>query len=121
MTEEAAQQNNQPLFNMEKIYVKDLSLEIPNAPQVFLERENPQIDVQLQQALSPLVAAFQPAGPPGRVVPVRQISQPGGTVRLGPPEGSHEPLARAHPLTDRHLPVHRHLLAVVVPLTVHAS
>lgn len=44
---EAAQQNNQPLFNMEKIYVKDLSLEIPHAPQIFLERENPQIDVQL--------------------------------------------------------------------------
>jgi preprotein translocase subunit SecB len=44
---EAAQQNNQPLFNMEKIYVKDISLEIPHAPQVFLERENPQIDVQL--------------------------------------------------------------------------
>lgn len=44
---EAAQQNTQPLFNMEKIYVKDLSLEIPNAPQIFLERENPQIDVQL--------------------------------------------------------------------------
>jgi len=44
---EAAQQNTQPLFNMEKIYVKDISLEIPNAPQIFLERENPQIDVQL--------------------------------------------------------------------------
>lgn len=44
---EAAQQSNQPLFNMEKIYVKDLSLEIPHAPQIFLERENPQIDVQL--------------------------------------------------------------------------
>lgn len=44
---EAAQQNNQPLFNMEKIYVKDLSLEIPHAPQIFLVRENPQIDVQL--------------------------------------------------------------------------
>jgi len=44
---EAAQQNTQPLFNMEKIYVKDLSLEIPNAPQIFLDRENPQIDVQL--------------------------------------------------------------------------
>ena len=44
---EAAQQNTQPLFNMEKIYVKDLSLEIPHAPQIFLDRENPQIDVQL--------------------------------------------------------------------------
>lgn len=44
---EAAQENNQPVFNMEKIYVKDLSLEIPHAPQIFLERENPQINVQL--------------------------------------------------------------------------
>lgn len=37
----------QPVFSIEKIYLKDLSLEIPNAPQIFLERENPQIDVQL--------------------------------------------------------------------------
>lgn len=44
---EAAEQNTQPLFNMEKLYVKDISLEIPNAPQIFLERDNPQIDVQL--------------------------------------------------------------------------
>ena len=43
---EAAQQN-QPLFSIEKVYVKDLSLEIPNAPQVFLEREAPQVDIQL--------------------------------------------------------------------------
>lgn len=44
---ENAQENAQPVFNMEKIYVKDLSLEIPHAPQIFLERENPQINVQL--------------------------------------------------------------------------
>jgi preprotein translocase subunit SecB len=44
---DAAQDNNQPVFNMDKIYVKDLSLEIPHAPQIFLERENPQIEVQL--------------------------------------------------------------------------
>ena len=47
---EAAQGNNQPVFNMDKIYVKDLSLEIPHAPQIFLERENPQIEVQLHTA-----------------------------------------------------------------------
>ena len=35
----------QPHFGIEKIYLKDLSLEIPNAPQVFLERENPQIEI----------------------------------------------------------------------------
>ncbi|MDD4929482.1 MAG: protein-export chaperone SecB [Gallionella sp.] len=45
---------NQPVFNMDKIYVKDLSLEIPHAPQIFLERENPQIEVQLHTAASPV-------------------------------------------------------------------
>ena len=44
---EAAQEINQPAFNIEKIYVKDLSLEIPHAPQIFLEQTNPQIEVQL--------------------------------------------------------------------------
>ena len=38
----------QPVFSIEKLYVKDLSLEIPNAPQIFLERDAPQVDVQLQ-------------------------------------------------------------------------
>ena len=37
----------QPLFNIEKLYVKDLSLEVPHAPAVFLEREQPQIELQL--------------------------------------------------------------------------
>lgn len=32
---EAAQDARQPEFAMEKIYVKDLSLEIPHAPQIF--------------------------------------------------------------------------------------
>lgn len=41
-----------PLFNIEKLYVKDLSLEIPNAPAIFLERENPQIDLQLHTQAS---------------------------------------------------------------------
>lgn len=44
---EAAQANTQPIFNIEKLYVKDLSLEVPGAPEIFLERENPQIDLQL--------------------------------------------------------------------------
>ncbi|HSS26503.1 MAG TPA: protein-export chaperone SecB [Usitatibacter sp.] len=40
-------QNNQPQFSIEKVYVKDLSLEIPNAPGVFLERDVPTVDIQL--------------------------------------------------------------------------
>jgi len=37
----------QPAFSIEKIYLKDLSLEIPNAPQVFAERESPRVDINL--------------------------------------------------------------------------
>mgnify|MGYP001289363322 CR=1 FL=1 len=37
----------QPIFSIEKLYVKDLSIEVPNAPQIFLEREQPQINVEL--------------------------------------------------------------------------
>jgi preprotein translocase subunit SecB len=45
MTDAAEQQ--QPVFGIEKLYVKDLSVEVPNAPQCFLEREAPEIQVQL--------------------------------------------------------------------------
>lgn len=41
------EQQQQPTFSIEKIYVKDLSLEIPHAPSIFMQRETPQIDVQL--------------------------------------------------------------------------
>jgi len=37
----------QPVFNIEKLYIKDLSVEVPNAPAVFMEREAPQIDVNM--------------------------------------------------------------------------
>ena len=42
-----AQNPNQPVFSIEKVYVKDLSLEIPNAPGCFLERDPPNVDIQL--------------------------------------------------------------------------
>ena len=37
----------QPSFNIEKLFVKDLSVEVPNAPSIYLEREAPQIDVNM--------------------------------------------------------------------------
>jgi preprotein translocase subunit SecB len=42
----------QPVFSIEKIYVKDLSLEVPNAPQVFMQPEQPQVEVQLAQGVT---------------------------------------------------------------------
>ena len=43
-----------PAFTVEKIYVKDLSIEVPNAPQVFLERDTPRVDVQLSTKATPV-------------------------------------------------------------------
>lgn len=48
MAEEQQQDAQQPVFGIEKIYVKDLSLEAPNAPQIFLNKEQPQVGIELQ-------------------------------------------------------------------------
>jgi preprotein translocase subunit SecB len=36
-----------PVFQLQRIYLKDASLEMPHAPQIFLESGAPQIEVQL--------------------------------------------------------------------------
>lgn len=41
------EQTNQPVFSLDKIYVKDVSLEVPNAPQIFLNREQPNIELNI--------------------------------------------------------------------------
>ena len=38
----------QASFQIEKLYIKDLSLEVPNAPQVFMQVENPQLEIQVR-------------------------------------------------------------------------
>lgn len=38
----------QPSFQIVKLYVKDISLEVPNAPQVFMEAESPQLEIQVR-------------------------------------------------------------------------
>ena len=53
MSEEAASQQS-PMFSLEKLYVKDLSLEIPHAPGIYLERETPQIELQLNSEAAPV-------------------------------------------------------------------
>ena len=52
MADEAVkpQQTQGPVFSIEKVYVKDLSLEVPNAPEIFLVRDNPSVQIQLQTA-----------------------------------------------------------------------
>lgn len=46
--------DQQAVFSIEKIYVRDLSVEVPNAPQIYLEREAPAVSVQIQSAATAL-------------------------------------------------------------------
>jgi preprotein translocase subunit SecB len=39
--------NNQPFFNIQRIYLKDMSLEQPNSPAIFLEQEMPSVEVEV--------------------------------------------------------------------------
>ena len=38
---------SQATFQIDKIYVKDMSLEIPHSPKIFLEQVQPQLEVQI--------------------------------------------------------------------------
>ncbi|MEX3548365.1 MAG: protein-export chaperone SecB [Burkholderia sp.] len=38
---------NQPFFNIQRIYLKDLSLEQPNSPAIFLEQDMPSVEVEV--------------------------------------------------------------------------
>lgn len=40
-------QDNGPQFNLQRVYLKDLSLEIPDAPAVFLDQADPRLEFQI--------------------------------------------------------------------------
>ncbi len=43
-----------PVFQIQRVYLKDLSLEQPNSPQILLEQEQPNVDIQLGVEASPV-------------------------------------------------------------------
>ena len=43
----ADQQAQDPIFQIQRVYLKDLSLEQPNSPAILLEQEQPTVDIQL--------------------------------------------------------------------------
>ena len=43
----ADQQSQDPVFQIQRVYLKDLSLEQPNSPAILLEQEQPTVDIQL--------------------------------------------------------------------------
>jgi len=50
--------DSQPTFQIEKIYVKDLSLEIPHAPQAFMQAEQPRLEVQIGNSASQFAEGY---------------------------------------------------------------
>ncbi|MBE3026478.1 protein-export chaperone SecB [Janthinobacterium sp. BJB1] len=47
-------ENLQPVFQIQRVYLKDMSLEQPNSPAIFLEQEAPAIEVALDVGAAPL-------------------------------------------------------------------
>ena len=50
----AADQSKEPGFRIQRIYLKDLSLEQPNAPQILLVVSEPQVEVEVDISVVPL-------------------------------------------------------------------
>ncbi|HIJ85980.1 MAG: preprotein translocase subunit SecB [Magnetococcales bacterium] len=44
--------SNQPIFNVERLYIKDISFENPNAPEVYSRQSDPTVDFNLGTAVS---------------------------------------------------------------------
>jgi len=43
----AEPQETNPVFNIQRMYLKDLSLEQPNSPAILLDQQQPQVDINL--------------------------------------------------------------------------
>jgi preprotein translocase subunit SecB len=51
--EQTSDQN--PVFQIQRVYLKEASLEQPNSPQILLEQEQPAVDIQLGVDATPVV------------------------------------------------------------------
>lgn len=54
MATENSVADNTPVFQIQRIYLKDMSLEQPNSPQILLEQQQPQVDINLGLAAEPV-------------------------------------------------------------------
>jgi preprotein translocase subunit SecB len=51
----ADEQQQTPVFQIQRVYLKDLSLEQPNSPSILLQQESPAVDIQLGVAAEQVV------------------------------------------------------------------
>ncbi len=54
MADEQDAAGEQPVFQIQRVYLKDLSLEQPNSPQILIEQGQPAVDVNLGVEVQPL-------------------------------------------------------------------
>ena len=48
------QTGGEPVFQIQRVYLKDLSLEQPNSPQILIEQGQPQVDINLGVEVQPV-------------------------------------------------------------------
>ena len=79
-----------PVFSIEKLYVKDMSLEVPHAPKIFLEQGEPEVDMRVSTESTKLEDEFYEVSvtvtvtaklEDGRVMFLNEVAQ-GGIFRL---------------------------------------
>ena len=49
-----AEAEQTPVFQIQRMYLKDLSLEQPNSPQILLDQSQPAVDIQLGMSAEPV-------------------------------------------------------------------
>ena len=49
-----AEASSDPVFQIQRVYLKDVSLEQPNSPAILLEQEAPSVDIQLGVEATPV-------------------------------------------------------------------
>ena len=57
-SENGQEKQQGPGFGIEKLYLKDVSVEVPNSPEIFTSREAPPISVELNNNAKPLPEGF---------------------------------------------------------------
>ncbi len=99
-TEQEAAAQETPAFAIEKLYIKDLSVEVPNAPAIFLENQAPEVALQLQtkaqhlsdEAFESTLTVTVTAKIGEKTVFLVEISQSGIFLIRNVPEENLEPL-----------------------------
>jgi preprotein translocase subunit SecB len=95
-----SEEQQQAAFSIEKIYIKDLSVEAPNSPQSFLQPESPEVEVQLQTAgnavaegiYEVILTVTVTARASGRTLFLVEAAQAGLFQIRGVPEADLEPI-----------------------------